>query len=537
MSEHVKALSPARLWEAIRDQEVRELELRSEIEIRRLEEERRTLDANRAEVETEITRMGETPAGLRAHRTLARWWLLLFGLTTLVAILSAWWSVSWYHSLTWQKALLAFSLVALPLVGWAAFLIYAQDRVRGWDLSRISLGLGLFVVVASTGAAVFLATGRMAGVNLEEERAQASARSDADLDRTAEAARPRSDERVGRVKHLLNILTVVSIALLAVAGEVAAGLSCHEYIKRMTVVWTVGHFYRERDRLDRELHTNTHATEEVRRSPEIHHAAVTASRLREEAAAIEREEAAARRAASLGPAVRWALIGTGLGIMVLLAFVGLVFAEEPARQVTVVLLDLSTSAKADEEFGKNVKAVEGLTGRIPAGGIRLVVFRVGESSFGLPTILAETSPREPGRFGEHLEEWRRTLLARWRKLAATLRPTAAGSDLFGAIARSALEFEAPKAGKRLVILSDMRHVGRGVNLERPIADPVALAADLDRQGLIPRLDGTDVFALGAHTSGIDERHWTRLRTFWTEYFRRAGATLRAFTPTRRLEEE
>ena len=48
-----------------------------------------------------------------------------------------------------------------------------------------------------------------------------------------------------------------------------------------------------------------------------------------------------------------------------------------------------------------------------------------------------------------------------------------------------------------------------------------------REGVI------EVWVLGVHTAGIDEGHWNQLRAIWSEYFRRGGATLKAFSPNRR----
>lgn len=166
-----------------------------------------------------------------------------------------------------------------------------------------------------------------------------------------------------------------------------------------------------------------------------------------------------------------------------------------------------------------------------------MVLGVTDASFGLAPLLVETSPRAAGRFGEYLEDWRRTVVQAWRKATQALKPSARGSDLFGAFARAAIEFdEVPKGPKRLIVLSDMRQVGRGFNFERAMGDPLAVAEEVERQNLIPRLDGVQVWVLGVHTVGIDERQWGRLKAFWTEYLRRSGAELKAFTPSRRLEE-
>jgi hypothetical protein len=57
-----------------------------------------------------------------------------------------------------------------------------------------------------------------------------------------------------------------------------------------------------------------------------------------------------------------------------------------------------------------------------------------------------------------------------------------------------------------------------------------------REQMIPALSGVEVWALGIETRGIDEGQWRRIRSFWTEYFKAAGADLKAFSPNRRIAE-
>jgi hypothetical protein len=104
------------------------------------------------------------------------------------------------------------------------------------------------------------------------------------------------------------------------------------------------------------------------------------------------------------------------------------------------------------------------------------------------------------------------------------------------MARASSEFDDASPVKRLIVLSDMRHVGRGFNFERVMGDPLFVMESVRRQELVARLEGVKVWVLGAHTVGIDERQWDRLKRFWTEYLSRAGAELRTFTPMRRLAE-
>lgn len=525
-------------WQAIRDEKVRCTWLEAQIALRGLEAERNVLAVRRGQVETELERLGESEASVAAHLRLARWWGGLLLLALVVTAGSAWWSVNWYLSLTWEKALLVLTLFVLPLIGWMAFLMYARDRAQGRDLWRVFCGLGLLVALCSVGAVIFLGTGRMAGTELEETRRQVQATRSADELAPAPGDGDAQAAGVARAKRLLSIFTMLSVILLGVAGEMAAGLAFHEYVKRMTVVWTVRPFFRERAQLEQLLADNTAQQEGVRRRPELLHAQLTAEGLQQEAEAQRRRETAEARANSLGSLSTRVMLVFGLALVVLLAIAILAYAEEERREVTVVLIDLSTSLASDHEFARNLGAVEGLIGRAPAGGSRIVVLAICARSFGSPPLLAEVSPLAPGRFGEYLDQWRRSTVERWRNVARTLKPTAKGTDLFGALAQAEIEFEAvPTATKRLVVLSDMRHVGRGLNLERSVAEPLALVKKVHAKRLIPRLEGVRVWALGVHTAGFDEHQWRRLKEFWVEYFKQAEAELKAFTPNRRLGEQ
>ena len=526
-------------WEDIRNEEVLKRTLEAQIELRRLEEERKLLTNRQSEAELELKRMGEPEAGVRAHKTVGRWWGGMFLLTAVVVILTAWWSVNWYLSLSWEKALLALTLFVLPLIGWMAFLTAAGERVLRRDLWKAWVILGLVIVVCSVAATVALAVGRMAGTALDEERRQTSAIQAQTDDLIAVSETPPQDA-AGVVKRLLRIVTMISVALLGIAGELAAGLAFHEYMRQMTVVWTVWPFYEEQHSLKERLTENARRQEEVRRWPQLLAATVTIAGMRHEAEAARLRSEAARdaelheeRRNSLPRLVKWVLLWIGVGIALLALPCAFAVGQELRPDLTVALLDLSTSVQPDHEFSKNLRAVEGLIERMNADGSRLVVLGMTEASFAHSNLFVTTSPKEGGRFGEYLRDWRTRAMKNWRKAASTLKPSAKGSDLFGGLARASIELgDAAGARKRLIVLSDMRQFGRGYNFERPIVAPAKALEATQGQGLIPRLDGVEVWVLGAHTVGIDERHWDGLRVFWAEYFRRAGATLNAFSPNR-----
>jgi hypothetical protein len=528
-------------WRLIRDQRVREAEVRAEIAVKRLEEEAKVLVGRKDQVEAELTRMGESEAGVRAHRALARWWGAGFAFASLVMMLTAWWTLNWYLSLTWEKALLALTLFILPLIGWAVFLIKQRVEIS----SRVVCGLGLAVVFCSVTAMALLGVGRMVGVLVDEDRQQVTA-TQTTGELTGTSSDPGTNPMVSRVKKLLAVASMVSVILLAIGCEIGLGLAFHEYYRRMTVVRTVWPYYREQAALLESIADNIARQEEAKRQPEILHARLTAAGLEAEAAqmakaaaearAAEEKAAAKARAAaeteakanSLGRVVKIVLVSGLVLVLILLGAAAAVFAGE--RHVNVVILDLSVSMASDE-FARNIQAVEGVIERL-APETRFVVLGVTEASFSAPPLFVQTSPKNTGRFGEYLSAWRGKAIREWRLVAERLQPSAKGSDILGALARASTEFEElPQASKALIILSDMRHVGQGVNLERRPAPPVS---SLEERGLITRLRGVQAWLLGVHTDGIDVGQWRGLQAFWCQYFQKAGAEVKIFSPNRRV---
>jgi len=527
-------------WEAIRDERVRKAQAEAAIDLRRLTEEQKVLEAETARVAAEIDRCGESESGVRVHRTLAHWWGGLFLLASVLAVASAWWSVNWYLTLGWEKAVLSATLCVLPLIGWMGFLMQARDSMQARSIQKIVSALALVIVLSSVSAGALLGLGRMAGTSLAEERA-ASATVSGDLDApvvTAETA------RAVWVTKLLALATAGGVMLLIVATEAAAGITFDAYVRHMTVVRTVRPLYRRRDELALLLAANAGEQEAARQGPQLLRSQLTITGLTEQQAALERAAAEARAEAeaagqtekrdrerdSLGFLIRRVVIAFAIGLALILLSVGIALAGDSADEATVALLDLSASTEA-AEFAKNLRGVEGLILRLPAGG-QLSVLPITEASFAGRLLFRESAPRDAGRFGERLDTWRAAALLRWRRVAEGLRPIAAGSDIFGGLARATEEFPANVRVKRLVVFSDMRHVGAGFSLERPFDAPSFLVRRAEERALVPRLNGVAIWALGVHTAATDARAWGRLRAFWTEYFRRAGAELQAFSPNR-----
>jgi hypothetical protein len=352
--------------------------------------------------------------------------------------------------------------------------------------------------------------------------------------------------RAEKTKRLLSVALFMAALLLTVGGELAAAGTFDAYLRLSTKLHPVRVLYESADDLERRLADNAHRQEAVQRSPELLYLDLTIEGLEAEEAtacatveATQRAEEEARRAverererASIGFVVRRVLIGFAVGLLVMLGVATFVLAAERPRSVIVVILDCSQSIGSDE-FIRNTRAVEGVILRVKAGE-QLGVLRLTSGSFAEPVLLRESAPEDTGRFGEYLDAWRARVIAKWRKTAAGLTPTAPGSDVFGAIARSREELGDSQGRRRLILLSDLRHVGRGFNFEHEPGPNAAAVDRAEREALVPVLRAVEVWALGVHTAGVDERKWHRIRAFWAEYFRRAGAELRGYTPNRTL---
>jgi hypothetical protein len=228
---------------------------------------------------------------------------------------------------------------------------------------------------------------------------------------------------------------------------------------------------------------------------------------------------------------------TVIGFIAIMGVLGGFVATLALADTVVVGVDRSTSSDVNTESNDNLAKVEEIIRTENTPGTRIAVLGIVKDSFGSPIIFDDTVPLESGRFGQRLEEWRLRAIKKWRARKQSLSPSENGSDIFGFLSRASLIFaDDPNGKKRLLVFSDMRHVGRGYNFE--IAGGLAKARlkELDAQGLVATLQGVKVWILGAHTNGVSPAHWMKLKDFWSEYMKRSGAELMMFSPSRRIQE-
>lgn len=105
-----------------------------------------------------------------------------------------------------------------------------------------------------------------------------------------------------------------------------------------------------------------------------------------------------------------------------------------------------------------------------------------------------------------------------------------GTDLLGAVERSAQELQHAEEGDRsLVIFSDLIHndTERCLNFLDPSVDLDALLTSLQSEGRLPDLSGVRVYNSGGaiNSGGLPQDRSQAILAFWSEYFEAAGAEL------------
>src|SRR6202158_3642199 len=197
----------------------------------------------------------------------------------------------------------------------------------------------------------------------------------------------------------------------------------------------------------------------------------------------------------------------------------------------VVAVDLTASVAGANgldqktELQRDVAAVGKLLATVPAGS-RVTVIGITDRSFAQPYVLLSARlDGNEGYFKERIASAHQQLLATWQKRSHSLVVNFKQTDLLGALVMSSQAFE-PKEGHHnvLVIFSDMRHETRALNLAKLLVVPVQPTLNkVERGGLVPDLNGIEVYVLGVDAAGKSVRYWNSLRDFWLAYFGKAGA--------------
>lgn len=199
---------------------------------------------------------------------------------------------------------------------------------------------------------------------------------------------------------------------------------------------------------------------------------------------------------------------------------------QPSK-VIVVLLDTSGSITADDQ-NLYQRSYDNLLDGLQAGD-RLVLAAIGDkplNRFSAHTDL--TSPLTNVQFNDAdaLKKTKNTLGANYKRLIDSANPSKL-TYLLDTIAATAEIFEhTPDSRRILVIMSDMVEESTMVNFNkapRNNAQDKALITRINHAGLLPQLEGVQVFVAGA--SGANGEHMMQLKSFWSTYFQSTGATL------------
>ena len=217
-------------------------------------------------------------------------------------------------------------------------------------------------------------------------------------------------------------------------------------------------------------------------------------------------------------------------------------AQAADRLNLVVMVDLTQSVavkghdgKAESE--KNLQAVTRLLAQVPAGS-RVTVLAITGNSFAQPYILLSAEvPTDEGYFKEKLASARQHLIRTWQKRIDHLQAGFSHTDILGALLLADQLFHDRPSGEKdvLVILSDMRQDTADLNLETTETfDARAALAKTEIKGLVARMENVEVYVLGADNAGNPIGYWNRLRGYWIEYFKKAGANVESYSVLREL---
>lgn len=222
--------------------------------------------------------------------------------------------------------------------------------------------------------------------------------------------------------------------------------------------------------------------------------------------------------------------------LILVLILTAVARGEEIASICIVLFDLSSSSQCSDytgarEFEKNFAfVIEIIKALEPGAGIRII--GITDHSLEKPyVILRGEIPKEKGAFGEKTAKAKLSLIEKWKSIS--LKPTAKQTDIFGALYLASNMLEGEKGKKKIVILSDMRNT-TSVDIESPAYIEESAIKKAEEKGLIPKLEGAEIYALGVSTCGKSFRYFESLKSFWQAFLEKSGASLRAFTFERKI---
>ena len=228
---------------------------------------------------------------------------------------------------------------------------------------------------------------------------------------------------------------------------------------------------------------------------------------------------------------------TAAMILMIILFVALPSWAQKIEHYEVIIIDTSASisrgGRSNKLFQGYLLAVRKLLETEPPN-TRVWVLTIGTDSFGgTEEILKGWTPESHGVFNDDLNRARHELVATFDKKSAAMTPTAAGTDIIGALWRVPTLLESdPKTNlpqrvsKEIWIFSDMMNQTK----DFPMPKLLDLGAKqmLERAKsaiLIAPVKGYRIYIYGASTAGLTAQTWVTLKEFWIGYLSVAEADL------------
>src|SRR5262249_47137067 len=457
-------------------------------------------------------------------------WVILFLIAVSITVGATLWALQ-YTDLSWTKQLIiAIGVIAIPVAATEIFIGFLKELTESQEFRKTLIAIALVALLGGLVATGLLAASRGFATSLTVGSSQVEeAQGDSSQDLTAKS---QHLERVKRITFIMDIIMALTILCLAIAGDLMVGLSFFMARQLLGPASSLLRLYKELTKVRRALVMNSEDQEAAKRRPEILYEELTAGALYIEAQNGERlpalpapknvETKSNVPEITTNPSI-WTLVRKAAVVfLIAIALVAALMTWALAADTVVVGVDLTTSSQVESQFNDSLDKVEGIINGQKSPGTRVVVLGIRKESFGSPVIFDDTVPLESGRFGQRQEAWRLNAIKKWRIQKASLNPGENGSDIFGFLVRAAVIFaDDPNGKKRLIVFSDMRHVGQGYNFELAKGLAKVRLDELDTQGLLPKLQAVKVWILGAHTNGLAPAHWMKLKDFWSEYLKRS----------------
>jgi hypothetical protein len=234
-------------------------------------------------------------------------------------------------------------------------------------------------------------------------------------------------------------------------------------------------------------------------------------------------------------------------LMVLFLAASPIFAQTINRHEGI-LIDVSGSigkgGMNDELFREYLFGVKKLLLMEPPNS-RVWVSVITTESFGsVRSLVKGWTPDAQGVFTDDLNRARHQLAANFEAKSAELSPTAAGTDIIGglwqlkALLESGSKGSSDAVSKTIWIFSDMMNESANLNMPALLpAGPEKMIERAKANGSMVSLTGYRVYVIGASPAGLSPRAWNAIKTFWTLYFREAGAELVSYSAECSVERE